>query len=55
MLTSSRRISTLMVVSLLVVALCLIGEDALAQGDARPLQVAVTVPDLGSLVTGDRW
>jgi ABC-type Zn uptake system ZnuABC Zn-binding protein ZnuA len=38
-----------MVVSLLVVALCLIGEDALAQGDARPLQVAVAVPELASL------
>ena len=50
MLTSSRSISTLLVVSLLLVALCLIGENALAQGDTRPLQVAVTIPDLGSLV-----
>jgi ABC-type Zn uptake system ZnuABC Zn-binding protein ZnuA len=50
MLTYSRRISTLLVVSLLVVARCLTGENVLAQGDARPLQVAVTIPDLGSLV-----
>jgi ABC-type Zn uptake system ZnuABC Zn-binding protein ZnuA len=35
---------------LLVASLCLIGGNALAQGDARPLRVAVTTPDLGSLV-----
>jgi ABC-type Zn uptake system ZnuABC Zn-binding protein ZnuA len=50
MLTRCHRIQTMMLVSLLVAALGLIGGDALAQGDARPLQVAVTVPDLGSLV-----
>jgi zinc/manganese transport system substrate-binding protein len=36
--------------SLLVAALGLLPGIALAQGDARRLQVAVTVPDLGSLV-----
>ncbi len=50
MLTRCRRIQTMMLVSLLMAPLGLIGGDALAQGDARPLQVAVTVPDLGSLV-----
>jgi ABC-type Zn uptake system ZnuABC Zn-binding protein ZnuA len=50
MLTKCRRIQTMMLVSLLMASLGLIGGDALAQGDARPLQVAVTVPDLGSLV-----
>jgi ABC-type Zn uptake system ZnuABC Zn-binding protein ZnuA len=40
----------MMLVSLLVASLDLIGGNALAQGDARPLQVAVTLPDLGSLV-----
>jgi ABC-type Zn uptake system ZnuABC Zn-binding protein ZnuA len=50
MLTRCRRIQTMMLVSLLVASLGLIGGKALAQGDARPLQVAVTVPDLGSLV-----
>jgi ABC-type Zn uptake system ZnuABC Zn-binding protein ZnuA len=39
-----------MLASLLVAMLPLIGGNALAQGDARPLQVAATVPDLGSLV-----
>jgi ABC-type Zn uptake system ZnuABC Zn-binding protein ZnuA len=50
MLTTCRRIQTMMLVSLLMAPLGLIDGDALAQGDARPLQVAVTVPDLGSLV-----
>jgi zinc/manganese transport system substrate-binding protein len=50
MLTRCRRIQTMMLVSLLMASLGLLGGDALAQGDARPLQVAVTVPDLGSLV-----
>ena len=50
MLTRCRRIQTMMLVSLLMAPLGLIGGDALAQGDARPLQVAVTIPDLGSLV-----
>jgi ABC-type Zn uptake system ZnuABC Zn-binding protein ZnuA len=36
--------------SLLVASLGLPAGNALAQGDARPLRVAVTVPDLGSLV-----
>jgi len=40
----------MMLVSLLMAPLGLIGANALAQGDARPLQVAVTIPDLGSLV-----
>jgi zinc/manganese transport system substrate-binding protein len=50
MLTTCCRIQTMMLVSLLVASLGLIGGNALAQGDARPLQVAVTIPDLGSLV-----
>lgn len=39
-----------MLLSLLVVSLGLITGNALAQGAAQPLRVAVTVPDLGSLV-----
>jgi ABC-type Zn uptake system ZnuABC Zn-binding protein ZnuA len=39
-----------MMLSLLVVSLGLMAGNAPAQGDARPLRVAVTVPDLGSLV-----
>jgi ABC-type Zn uptake system ZnuABC Zn-binding protein ZnuA len=35
---------------LLTSSLGLVAENALAQGDARPLQVAATVPELGSLV-----
>jgi ABC-type Zn uptake system ZnuABC Zn-binding protein ZnuA len=50
MLTTCRRIQTMLLVSLLMAPLGLIGGNALGQGDARPLQVAVTVPDLGSLV-----
>jgi ABC-type Zn uptake system ZnuABC Zn-binding protein ZnuA len=50
MLTTCRRIQTMMFVSLLMAPLGLIGGNALGQGDAQPLQVAVTVPDLGSLV-----
>jgi ABC-type Zn uptake system ZnuABC Zn-binding protein ZnuA len=51
MLTRSLTSPAMMSLSLLVALLGLIGGNALAQGDARPLQVAVTVPDLGSLVT----
>jgi ABC-type Zn uptake system ZnuABC Zn-binding protein ZnuA len=40
----------MMLLNLLVASLGLLAANALAQGDARPLQVAVTVPDLGSLV-----
>jgi len=40
----------MMLLSLLVALLSLMAGNALAQGDARPLQVAVTVPELGSLV-----
>jgi zinc/manganese transport system substrate-binding protein len=40
----------IMLASLLVAMLALIDGNALAQGDARPLQVAATVPELGSLV-----
>jgi zinc/manganese transport system substrate-binding protein len=36
--------------SLLVASLGLLAGNVLAQGDAQPLRVAVTVPDLGSLV-----
>jgi ABC-type Zn uptake system ZnuABC Zn-binding protein ZnuA len=50
MLTRCHRFQTMMLVSLLVASLGLIGGNALAQGDSRPLHVAVTVPDLGSLV-----
>jgi ABC-type Zn uptake system ZnuABC Zn-binding protein ZnuA len=50
MLTRYHTIQTMMSMSLLVAALCLIGGNALAQGDAQPLQVAVTVPELGSLI-----
>jgi zinc/manganese transport system substrate-binding protein len=39
-----------MLLGLLVASLGVLAGNALAQGDARPLQVAVTVPDLGSLV-----
>lgn len=50
MLTRRRRTHAMMLLSLLVLSLGLLAGNALAQGDARPLQVAVTVPDLGSLV-----
>jgi ABC-type Zn uptake system ZnuABC Zn-binding protein ZnuA len=50
MLTRCYSVQTMMLVSLLVASLGLIGGNALAQGDTQPLRVAVTVPDLGSLV-----
>jgi ABC-type Zn uptake system ZnuABC Zn-binding protein ZnuA len=50
MLTRCCRTHATMLLSLLVASLGLISGNVLAQGDARPLQVAVTVPDLGSLV-----
>jgi zinc/manganese transport system substrate-binding protein len=50
MLTPCLTTQTMMLLSLFLAALGLIGGDALAQGDARPLQVAATVPELGSLV-----
>jgi ABC-type Zn uptake system ZnuABC Zn-binding protein ZnuA len=40
----------MMLLSLCLAALGLMGGDVLAQGDARPLHVAATVPELGSLV-----
>jgi ABC-type Zn uptake system ZnuABC Zn-binding protein ZnuA len=49
MLKRRVRTLTLMLLSLLVASLGP-GGDALAQGAARPLRVATTVPDLGSLV-----
>jgi zinc/manganese transport system substrate-binding protein len=50
MLTRCLRTHAMMLLSLVVSALGLLSGNALAQGDARPLQVAVTVPELGSLV-----
>jgi ABC-type Zn uptake system ZnuABC Zn-binding protein ZnuA len=50
MLTRCLGPNATLLLSLLMASLCLIGGNALAQGDGRPLQVAVTVPDLGSLV-----
>jgi ABC-type Zn uptake system ZnuABC Zn-binding protein ZnuA len=50
MRTSCRTTPTMILLSLCLAALGLMGGDALAQSDARPLPVAVTVPDLGSLV-----
>jgi ABC-type Zn uptake system ZnuABC Zn-binding protein ZnuA len=50
MLTGYHRIQSRIVMGLLMASLALIGGHALAQGDARPLQVAATVPELGSLV-----
>jgi ABC-type Zn uptake system ZnuABC Zn-binding protein ZnuA len=50
MLKSCVRTLALMLLSLLVASLGLLEGDALAQGAARPLRVATTVPDLGSLV-----
>jgi ABC-type Zn uptake system ZnuABC Zn-binding protein ZnuA len=50
MLTRCLRTHAMMLLSLLVASLGLLAANALAQGDARPLRVAVTVPDLGSLV-----
>jgi ABC-type Zn uptake system ZnuABC Zn-binding protein ZnuA len=40
----------MMLLSLFLAALGLMGGDVLAQGDTQPLQVAATVPELGSLV-----
>src|SRR6266545_4108477 len=48
--TRCPRTHAMMLLSLLVALLSLMAGNALAQGDARPLQVAVTVPELGSLV-----
>ena len=39
-----------MLLSLVLTSLGLLAANALAQGDARPLQVAATIPELGSLV-----
>jgi ABC-type Zn uptake system ZnuABC Zn-binding protein ZnuA len=50
MLRRCLRTHAMMLLSLLVASLALIGGTAVAQGDAQPLKVAVTVPDLGSLV-----
>jgi ABC-type Zn uptake system ZnuABC Zn-binding protein ZnuA len=50
MLTRRGRTRAMILMSLLLASLGLTGGSALAQGDARPLQVAVTIPDLGSLV-----
>jgi ABC-type Zn uptake system ZnuABC Zn-binding protein ZnuA len=50
MLTRCLRTQAMMLLSLFVVSLGLLAGNVLAQGDAQPLRVAVTVPDLGSLV-----
>jgi ABC-type Zn uptake system ZnuABC Zn-binding protein ZnuA len=50
MLTRRGRTRVMMLLGLLVASLCLVGGNALAQGDVRPLRVAATIPDLGSLV-----
>jgi ABC-type Zn uptake system ZnuABC Zn-binding protein ZnuA len=50
MLTRCYRTHAMLLLSLLVAALELPAENVLAQGEARPLRVAVTLPDLGSLV-----
>jgi ABC-type Zn uptake system ZnuABC Zn-binding protein ZnuA len=50
MLTRYLRTRAMMLLSLFVAALGLITGDVLAQRDAQPLRVAVTVPELGSLV-----
>src|SRR5918994_716402 len=50
MLMTCLTTRTMMLLSLFLAALGLMGGDVLAQGDARPLQVAATVPELGSLV-----
>jgi ABC-type Zn uptake system ZnuABC Zn-binding protein ZnuA len=57
MLTRSGSMRAMILLSLFVTSLCLLGGPALAQGDGQPLRVAVTVPELGSLVReigGDR-
>jgi ABC-type Zn uptake system ZnuABC Zn-binding protein ZnuA len=50
MLTRCLRMHAMTLLSLLAASLGLLVGNALAQGDAQPLRVAVTVPDLGSLV-----
>jgi ABC-type Zn uptake system ZnuABC Zn-binding protein ZnuA len=50
MLTPRLTTHPMMLLSLFFAALGLMGGDVLAQGDARLLQVAATVPELGSLV-----
>jgi ABC-type Zn uptake system ZnuABC Zn-binding protein ZnuA len=50
MLTRCCSTRAMMLLILLVTSPCLIGGNVSAQGDALPLRVAVTVPDLGSLV-----
>jgi ABC-type Zn uptake system ZnuABC Zn-binding protein ZnuA len=50
MLTRCRRTHAVTRLPSLIAALSLIGATVLAQGAARPLQVAATVPELGSLV-----
>jgi zinc/manganese transport system substrate-binding protein len=50
MLTKCLRPRAMMLLSLFVASLGLIAGDVLAQRDAPPLRVAVTVPELGSLV-----
>ncbi len=50
MLTRRLRTHAMILLSLVVASPGLIGGTALAQGDAQPLRVAATVPDLGSLV-----
>jgi ABC-type Zn uptake system ZnuABC Zn-binding protein ZnuA len=49
MLTKCLRPYATLLLSLLMASLGLIDGNALAQGDAQPLQVAATVPDLGNL------
>jgi ABC-type Zn uptake system ZnuABC Zn-binding protein ZnuA len=50
MLTRRLRTQAMTLLSLLVAPLGLICSHALAQGNVQPLQIAVTVPELGSLV-----
>jgi ABC-type Zn uptake system ZnuABC Zn-binding protein ZnuA len=50
MLTKCLQTHVMMLLSLLVASLGLIDGNVLAQDAARPLQVAATVPELGSLV-----
>lgn len=50
MLTICLTTQTMMRLSLFLGVLGLMSGDVLAQGDARPLHVAATVPELGSLV-----
>jgi zinc/manganese transport system substrate-binding protein len=50
MLTRCLRMHAMTLLSLLVASLGLLVGNALAQGAARPLRVAATIPDLGDLV-----